>query len=165
MYSCCSLIYMFMQDTYIYWIRTDAMITDAMIKMQENFFNKIFTSHFIARVRNGCVGFYCERDLEIEHNCNILTPQTYGRQRCVFLVLQGCSTRGPGPTLLSDGFLYCILSASSLDPNSSGPQASSAWCGFPYHISSGTVWDSTRSSNSTELYNRSAPTRSLKSNV
>ena len=43
------------------------------------------------------------------------------------------------PTLLGDGFLYCILSASSLDPNSSGPQATSAWCGLPYHISSPTV--------------------------
>ena len=39
-------------------------------------------------------------------------------------------------SLLDDGFLYCILSASSLDPKSSGPQAPSAWCGFPYHISS-----------------------------
>ena len=48
--------------------------------------------------------------------------QSYGRQRCVFLVLQGCSTRGPGPTLLGHGFLYCILSASSLDPNSSEPK-------------------------------------------
>ena len=27
----------------------------------------IFTSHFIARVRKGFVGFYCERELEIEH--------------------------------------------------------------------------------------------------
>ena len=52
----------------------------------------------------------------------IFWPQSYGHQRCVFLVLQGCSTRGPGPTLLGDGFLYCILSASSLDPNSSGPK-------------------------------------------
>ena len=66
----------------------------------------------------------------------IFWPQSYGRQRCVFLVLQGCSTVGPGPTLLGDGFLYCILSASSLDPNSSGPQAPSAWCGFTYHIPS-----------------------------
>ena len=40
----------------------------------------------------------------------------------VFLVLQGCSTGGPGPTLLDNGFLYCILSTSSLDPNSSGPK-------------------------------------------
>ena len=41
-----------------------------------------------------------------------------------------------GSTLLGAGFLYCILSASSLNPNSSGPQAPSAWCGFPYHIPS-----------------------------
>ena len=58
----------------------------------------------------------------------IFWPQTYGRQRCVFLILLML-----GSTLLGDGFLYCILSASSLDPNSSGPQATSAWCGFPYH--------------------------------
>ena len=52
-----------------------------------------------------------------------------------------CSTRALGSTLLGAGFLYCILSASSLDPNSSGPQAPSAWCGFPYHISSPTgIW-------------------------
>ena len=38
--------------------------------------------------------------------------------------------------LEAHGFLYCILSATSLDPNSSGPQGPKAWCGFPYHISS-----------------------------
>ncbi len=48
---------------------TDAMIkSDAMTKTQEDFFNKIFTSHFITSVRKGCVGFYCERELETEHN-------------------------------------------------------------------------------------------------
>ena len=63
-----------------------------------------------------------------------IDPHSYG-QRCVFLVLQGCSIRGPGAH--SAGFLYHILSATSLDPNSSGaPRATSAWCGFPYHISS-----------------------------
>ena len=36
--------------------------------------------------------------------------------------------------LLSDGFLYCILSPTGLVPNSS--RAPSAWRGFPYHISS-----------------------------
>ena len=46
----------------------------------------------------------------------IFWPQSYGRQRCVFLVLQDCTTGGPGPTLLGNCFLYCILSASSLDP-------------------------------------------------
>ena len=49
--------------------------TDARRKTQEDFFNKIFTSHFIVRVRKGYVGFYCERELEIEDNCNILTPK------------------------------------------------------------------------------------------
>ena len=39
-----------------------------------------------------------------------------------------------------------------------GPKAPSAWCGFPYHISSitPTVCNSTVSSNSTELYTRSS---------
>ena len=50
-----------------------------------------------------------------------------------------CSTGALGSTQLGAGFLYCILSASSLDPNSSGPQATSAWCGFPHHISSPTA--------------------------
>ena len=65
------------------------------------------------------------------------------------------------PTLLGDGFLYCILSATSLDPNSSGPQAHSAWCGFPYHISSitptPTVTGTLLTSVLTELYNSSRP--------
>ena len=70
-----------------------------------------------------------------------------------------------GSTLLGDGFLYCILSASSLDPNSSGPQAPLAWCGFPYHISSITPSPTvtvtvTLTSVMTELYNSSMPTRS-----
>ena len=43
------------------------------------------------------------------------------------------------PTLLGDGFLYCIFSATSLDSNSSGlPRAPSVWRGFPYHILSAT---------------------------
>ncbi len=89
--------------------------------MQEDFFNKIFTSHFIARVRKSCVGFYCERELEIEHNCNILTPKLMA----VNVVSSRSSDAQPEPwgsTLLGAGFLYCILSASSLDPNSSWPQ-------------------------------------------
>ena len=65
-------------------IKRDAMIkTDAMTKMQEDFFNKIFTSHFIATVRKGCVGFYCERELETEHNWNILTPKLWPSALCL----------------------------------------------------------------------------------
>ena len=87
-----------------------------------------------------------------------------------------CLSRSPDaqpeaqrPTLLGDGFLYCILSASSLDPNSSGPQAPSAWCGFPYHNSTPTGTRTIQTSVLTELYNSStgtqSPTRSLKSHV
>ena len=65
----------------------------------------------------------------------IFWPQTYGRHVVSFLFFW-CSTGALWSTLLGAGFLYCILSATSLDPNSSGPQAPSAWCGFLYHISS-----------------------------
>ena len=57
--------------------------------------------------------------------------------------------RSWGP-LLDAGFLYCILSASSLDSSSSGLQAPSAWCGFPYHISSLTLWKSAGNSFGTQ---------------
>ena len=65
----------------------------------------------------------------------IFWPQTYGRHVVSFLFFW-CSTGALGSTLLGAGFLYCILSASSLDPNSSGSQAPSVWQGFPCHISS-----------------------------
>ena len=66
----------------------------------------------------------------------IFWPQSYGRQRCVFLVLQGCSTGGPGPTLLGDSFLYCILSASSPNLNSSGPKGPFGlmWLSLPHLV-------------------------------
>ena len=60
----------------------------------------------------------------------------------------------------SVGFLYHILSATSLDPNFSGaPRAPSAWFGFPYHISSNSNWYRLTSV-FTELYNSSTPTQS-----
>ena len=52
----------------------------------------------------------------------------------VSFLFSWCSTGGLGLTLLGDGFLYCILSASSPDLSSLGPQAPSALCSFPYHI-------------------------------
>ena len=59
--------------------KTDAVI----IKTQEDFLNNNFTSHFIARVRKGCVGFYCERELETKHNWNILTPKLWPSALCL----------------------------------------------------------------------------------
>ena len=127
---------------------------DAITKTQEGRRRKTslqiyFTSHFIARVRKGCSRVACERKLETEHNCNILTPLLWP-SRCVFLVLL---MLGSTPS----GF----------------PRAPSVGCGFPHHIWSLAVWNSTGNcfldSNSTELNNNSTPTRSptgsLKSNV
>ena len=93
---------MFMQHhTYIYWRN----YKDARRKTSLT----IFTSHFIARVRKGCVGLYCERELEIEHNCNILTPHS----RCVFLVLLMLNRRPRGSLC----WVICyILSATSQVP-------------------------------------------------
>ena len=102
-------------------------------------------------------------------NCNILTPLLWP-SRCVLLVLYGCSTGGLGPTAGCWLSLLHLISIFSGPQTPSGfPRALSVGCGFPYHTSSPTVWISpgncTGSSNSTQLYNRSTPTRSLKSNV
>ena len=56
-----------------------------------------------------------------------------------------CSTGALGSTLLGAGFLYCILSASSLDPNSSGlPEGpfGRVWLSLP-HLVSNSVRSST----------------------
>ena len=111
---------------------TDAMImTDAMIKTQEDFFIKIFTSHFIARVRKGCVGFYCEREPETEHNWNILAPKLWSATLCL----------------------------SSPDPNSiRAPEGPLGGGVFPYHISStsDSNWLELNSTQLSLLFNSSA---------
>ena len=78
-----------------------------------------------------------------------------------------CLSRSPEPEaqglsfLLSAGFLYHILSATSLDPNSSGPQEPPP-PGFLYHIffSNSSNLQLIRLLVLTELYNSSAPTQS-----
>ena len=56
---------------------TDAVINNAHRKTQEDFFIKIFTSHFICKGTKGYSKFACERELETEHNWNILTPKLW----------------------------------------------------------------------------------------
>ena len=67
-------------------MKDNAGMKDAWRITQEDFFRKIFTSHFIARVRKGYSRFACERMLETEHKLHILTPLLWP-SRCVFLVL------------------------------------------------------------------------------
>ena len=115
-----------------------------MTKTQKDFFIKIFTSHFIARVQKGCSRFACERELETEHNWNILTPKLMAVNVVSFSFFWR-STRVLGSTLLGAGFPYRILSASSLDPNSSGlPEGpfGRVWLSLP-HLLSNSVRSST----------------------
>ena len=43
--------------------------------------------------------FYGERELETEQRLQYIDPHSYGCQRCVFIVLEGYSTGGPGAQL------------------------------------------------------------------
>ena len=158
-----------------------------MIKTQEDFVNKIFTSHFIARVRKGCSMLACERELETEHNCNILTPLLWPSALCLSRSLDA-QPEAQKPLCWVMAFFTASYQHLLWTSTHQGPKAPSVWRGFPYLISSITPSDlqlsgtgnstgtgtqlplelelhSTASSNSTELYNRSTPTRSLKSNV
>ena len=68
---------------------------DTIIKQtSENFFMKIFTSHFIVRVRKGLLKVCVWEGAEDRTELQYIDPYSYGRQCCVFLILQGCSTGG-----------------------------------------------------------------------
>ena len=141
-------IYIYILDTYR---RNDnrRKDKDAGIKMHEDFFNNIFTSLFIARVRKGCWRVACERVLETEHKLHILTPLLWP-SRCVFLVLL---MLGSIPSGLSEGPLGRV------------------WLFLPHLVSRCLefCWQLLWDPNSTELNNNSTPTRSptgsLKSDV
>ena len=99
-------------------------------------------------------------------NCNILTPTLMAVNDVSFSFSRAAQPEAQRPTLLGDGFLYCILSATYLQLIRA-PMAPSAWRGFPYHILS---FNSVSNSNCltsvlTELYNSSTPTRSLEWHV
>ena len=97
-------------------------------------------------------------------------PHSYGRQRCVFLVLLMLNRRPRGPLCWVMAFFTASYQYLLWTPTHQGPKA---WCGFSYHISSITRLTSNCNSNQisvlTKLYNSStstqSPTRSLKSHV
>ena len=100
-------------------------------------------------------------------------PHSYGRQRCVFLVLLILNRRSWGPLCWVLAFFTASYQQLLWSPNSIGvPEGPLGRCGFPYHISSITPSDvsgTVLTSFLTELYNSSTPTRSparsLKSHV
>ena len=103
-------------------------------KTSENFLNKIFTSHFIARVRKGCSRFACERELEIEHNCNILTPKLMAVSVASFSFFRAAQPEALGPLCWVMAFFTATYHHLLWNPTHQGfPRAPSAGCGFPYH--------------------------------
>ena len=100
-------------------------------------------------------------------NFNILTPLLWPSALCL-----SCSPdaqpEAQRPTLLGDSFLYCILSANSLDPFSMGAPSpfGLVWLSLPHLVyKSVRSLTATLTSVLTELYNSStstqSPTRSL----
>ena len=110
-------------------------------KTSEAFFIKICTSHFICNVWKGLLMVCVWEGAGDRTEIAIFWPHSYGRQRCVFLVLLMLNWR---PWAHSAGLwlsLLHLISNFSGPQLNRGPQAPSAWCGFHYHISSITPSD------------------------
>ena len=74
-----------------------------------------------------------------KRNCNILTPTLMAVNVVSFSFSRAAQPEAQGPiSLLDDGFLYCILSTTSLDPNSiGGPEGpfGLTWLSLPHLVS------------------------------
>ena len=74
---------------------------------------KIFTSHFIARVRKGCSRFACERELETEHKLQYFDPKVMADSVVSFSFSRAAQPEPWGPLC----WVICyILSATSQVP-------------------------------------------------
>ena len=149
--------------------------------MSEDFLKNV-TSHFIVRVWKRLLRVLQWEGVGDRIELRYIDLHSYGRQRCVFLVLQGCSTGAPGAKLsagwwlsllhlitnwspklhrgsrgpLRPGFLYHILLATSLDPNSiGGPEGhfGQVWLSLPHLVFNSN--SNCLTSVLTELYNSS----------
>ena len=141
--------------------------------MQEDFFINICTAHFIVRVRKGLLKVCVWEGVGDQTELQYFDLHSYGRQHCVFLVLQGCSTGGPEAH--SAGWWLSLLHLISIFSRPQLIRASRPLrpdVAFPItsRLSpSPTLTGTNLTSVLTELYNSStptqSPTRSLKSHV
>ena len=152
---------MFMQDTY--WRNKQT---------QEDFFRKIYTSHFIVRVRKGLLKVCVWEGAGERTETAIFWPPLLWPSTLYLSRSPDAQPEALGFNLLCAGFLYCILSASSLDPNPSGLSEgplSRVRLSLPHLVynSVSNCLELSLEPNCvlTELYNSSTPTRSLKSHV
>ena len=89
------------------------------------------------RVRKGCVGFYCERELETEQKLQYFDLHSYGRQRCIFLVLQMLNRRPQGPLCWVLAFFTASYQQLLWSPNSIGvPEGplGRVWLSLPHLV-------------------------------
>ena len=97
-------------------------------------------------VRKGYSRFYGEREPETEQNCNILTLTLMAVSVVSFSFSRAAQPEAQGfHFLLSAGFLYHILSATSLDPNSIGGSEGPfglVWLPLP-HLVYNSIWSPT----------------------
>ena len=137
---------------------------DTKIKTQEDFFINICTSHFIVRVRKGLLKVCMWEGVGDRTETAIFWPHSYGRQRCVFLVLLMLNRRPWDPLCLLMAFFTASYQQLLWTPTQSGGPSpfSLVWLSLP-HL----VYNSVRSltgtvltSVLTELYNSSTPTQS-----
>ena len=66
------------------------------------------TSFFIVRVRKGLLRVLLWEGVGDRTELQYIHPHSYGRQRCVFIVLQGCSTGCPGAQLSAGRWLSLL---------------------------------------------------------
>ncbi len=93
--------------------------------MSKDFFRKICTSYFFVRVWKGLLRVLLWEGVGDRTELQYIDPQ-----RCVSLVLQGCSTGGPGAQL-SAGWWLSLL---NLITNFSGPQLTDFLSSLSYII-------------------------------
>ena len=144
---------------------------DTIIKTQEDFFNKIFTSHFIVRVRKGLLKVCVWEGAGDRTELKYFDPHSYGRQRCVFLVLLMLNWRPWGPLCWVLAFFTASYQHLLWTPIHQGPKPLRPGVAFP--TTSRLQLELELNCNSTvvltALCNSStptrSPTRSLKSNV
>ena len=133
------------------------------IKTSEDFFRKICTSHFIVRVRKGLLWVLLWEGVRDRTELQYIDPHSYGRQHCVFLVLQGCSTGGPGAQLSAGWWLSLLHLITNWSPKLHRGSWGPLRLGVAFPTTSylrrlwpATVWLPVL----TELYNSSTPTQS-----
>ena len=85
-------------------------------RTSEDFFRKIYTSHFIVRVRKGLLRVLLWEGVGDRIELQYIDPHSYGHQRCVFLILQSCSTGRPGAQLSAGWWLSLLHLITNLSP-------------------------------------------------